>query len=136
MEEKYKRLEDYGVIGNLETCALVGADGSVDWLCLPHLESPSVFSALLDSDRGGLFRIRPTEKYRSVQKYIDATNILKTIFYTAMGSVSVTDFMPVKTIEAGDFISTLFRKVQWIEKGENADNGAIAAAATTSLPEV
>ncbi len=120
MKEKFKDLEDYGIIGNLETCALVGSDGSVDWLCLPYLESPSVFAALLDNERGGRFRIRPTGKYRVVQEYSGDTNVLETTFHTSLGVISITDFMPVKTIEDYTFVTTLFRKLEWIEKGEEA----------------
>lgn len=119
MEKSFKDLEEYGVIGNLETCALVGSDGSVDWLCLPYLESPSVFASLLDLDRGGVFSITPTEKFRSIQKYIGDTNVLKTTFHTSLGTAAITDFMPVKTIEDPQFRTTLFRKVEWLEKGES-----------------
>ncbi len=118
MQEHFKDLEDYGIIGNLETCALIGSDGSVDWLCLPLLESQSVFSALLDIDKGGRFIIRPTEKFHSIQEYIGDTNVLKTTFHSPLGIASITDFMPVKTIEESSFITTLFRKVDWIRKGE------------------
>ncbi len=117
MKEHYKDLEDYGIVGNLETCALIGSDGSVDWLCLPYLESPSVFAGLLDIEKGGLFRIRPTEKYRAIQEYIGDTNVLKTTFHSPIGIASITDFMPVKTIEDRSFVTTLFRKVEWIRKG-------------------
>ncbi len=118
MKNQFKDLEDYGIIGNLETCALIGADGSVDWLCLPYLESPSVFASLLDLRRGGSFRITPIEKYRAVQEYVGETNVLKTTFHTPLGIASVTDFMPVKTIEDRDYTSMLFRKVEWLKKGE------------------
>ena len=53
---------DYGIVGNLETCALVGRDGSVDWWCLPHIESPSVFASILDPEVGGEFTIQPNEE--------------------------------------------------------------------------
>ncbi len=94
-ERDFKDLEDYGIIGNLETCALIGRDGSVDWLCLPELGSPAVFAALLDPDKGGHFFIRPVDKYESVQSYDGRTNVLKTRFKTAFGELVVTDFMPV-----------------------------------------
>jgi GH15 family glucan-1,4-alpha-glucosidase len=91
----YKPLEDYGVVGNLDTVALVGCDGSVDWCCLPHLESASVFAALLDAQVGGSFSIRPACDYEAEQSYRERTNVLETTFETASGSLTVTDFMPV-----------------------------------------
>ena len=93
MKTSFKDLEDYGIIGNLETCALIGRDASIDWLCFPRLESPSVFAALLDVKKGGYFRISPTTKYESVQSYVEDTNILQTTFTTPLGMVVVTDFM-------------------------------------------
>lgn len=118
MAPHFKDLEDYGIIGNLETCALVGADGSIDWLCLPYLESPSVFAGILDPERGGVFSLRPTGKYRSIQSYSGNTNVLTTTFHSPLGTASITDFMPVKTIEDPAFITTLFRKLEWLGKGE------------------
>ena len=59
MESRYQPIENYGIIGNLRTAALVGMDGSIDWLCLPHFDSPSVFAAILDDQKGGRFRIAP-----------------------------------------------------------------------------
>ncbi len=91
----YKELERYGIIGNLETCALVADDGSIDWLCLPHIESPSVFASILDNQKGGRFAITPVGKYTSRQNYIRDTNVLSTFFDTEAGSAELTDFMPV-----------------------------------------
>ena len=59
MKSQYQPIENYGVIGNMRTAALVGMDGSIDWLCLPHFDSPSVFAAILDDQKGGRFRIAP-----------------------------------------------------------------------------
>ncbi|MGB5932372.1 MAG: glycoside hydrolase family 15 protein, partial [Anaerolineae bacterium] len=92
----YKRLEDYGLIGNLETCALLGPDGSVDWCCLPHLESPSVFAAILDVEKGGHFHIKPRQQSKAKQAYVENTNVLRTTFQTPSGVATLTDFMPVK----------------------------------------
>jgi GH15 family glucan-1,4-alpha-glucosidase len=91
----YKKISDYGIIGNLYTVALVGLDGSIDWLCLPHIDSPSVFAALLDNGRGGRFRIAPDGEWDSTAHYMPGTNILVTRFRTRTGQMSVTDFMPV-----------------------------------------
>ena len=61
----FSPLEKYGLIGNLETCALVGSNGSIDWFPFPHLESPSMFAAILDPDHGGRFEISPTASFSS-----------------------------------------------------------------------
>lgn len=97
---QYKQLTEYGAIGDGNTVALVGCDGSIDWCPLPHVESPSVFAAILDADRGGHFAVRPTQSFESVQRYRDRTTVLETTFQTADGSATVTDFMPVA--EAGE----------------------------------
>jgi GH15 family glucan-1,4-alpha-glucosidase len=86
----------YGLIGDMRTAALVGLDGSIDWCCLPRFDSGSVFAALLDSERGGMWAIHPEGRWTSTQRYLPRTNILETTFRTADGAVvSVTDFMPV-----------------------------------------
>lgn len=90
----YKKISDYGVIGNLCTVALVGLDGSIDWLCLPCLDSPSVFGALLDDRIGGRFVLSPTGDWDSTQEYLPDTNILVTRFRTRTGVLRLTDFMP------------------------------------------
>ena len=96
MSSRYQPIENYGVIGNLRTVALVGMDGSIDWLCLPHFDSPSVFAAILDNQRGGRFRIAPTcDPLRHKQFYWPDTTILITRFLHADGVGEVEDYMPV-----------------------------------------
>jgi len=87
---------DYGAIGEGNTCALIGIDGSIDWLCLPKFDSPSVFGAILDSKQGGRFRIAPAEGgFESLQAYDDSTNVLQTLFRrNGEGTVVLTDYMP------------------------------------------
>ena len=88
---------NYGLIGDMSSAALVGADGSVDWCCLPRFDSPSVFASILDEDIGGRFRIRPSGAYTDWrQVYMQDTNILETIFTTPDGVVKITDFMPIQ----------------------------------------
>ncbi|MGF7119326.1 glycoside hydrolase family 15 protein [Methanobacterium oryzae] len=111
----FKDIEDYGIIGNLETCALIGNDGSIDWLCFPYLESHSVFAAILDSERGGKFLIQPVSKFHSFQAYIRNTNILRTTFNTPFGMVAITDFMPVKEYRGDEQHRSLYRRVECIE---------------------
>ncbi|MBI2402697.1 MAG: glycoside hydrolase family 15 protein [Gemmatimonadetes bacterium] len=96
MTARYRRLEDYGVIGDLDTCALVACDGAIDWLCLPHLEGPSVFGAILDAEQGGRFRIAPEGRFGSRQAYLERTNVLCTTFTTSTGTATLTDVMPVR----------------------------------------
>ncbi len=89
----YKRIGDYGIIGNGSTIGLVGRDGSLDWMCLPYMDSPSVFAALLDDEKGGRFRITPAAPYDAAQVYLQHSNILETRFRTGAGEVELTDFM-------------------------------------------
>ncbi|MGA1789890.1 MAG: glycoside hydrolase family 15 protein [bacterium] len=91
----YKKISDYGIIGNLHSIALIGIDGSIDWLCFPHIDDPSIFGALLDDKKGGRFSIFPSEDYDSVAEYLPDTNILKTRFRTRSGLMELIDFMPV-----------------------------------------
>lgn len=109
--EAYPPIADYGVLGNLETVALVSAAGSVDWLCLPHVESPSTFAAVLDAEVGGRFALRPASSFDSSRRYRDRTNVLETTFRTASGTVTVTDFMPVRG-EIADDRRALHRRVE------------------------
>ncbi len=89
-------INQYGVIGNLETAALVAPDGSIDWCCLPRFASPSVFGRLLDADRAGFLEVSPMERSRSVSSYVPLTNVLTTVFTLAGGRIlRVTDFMPL-----------------------------------------
>ena len=108
-EEAYPPIEAYGLIGNRRTCALVGPDGGIDWFPYPHLESPSIFAAILDTDRGGRFRISPIGAYESSQRYRDRTNVLETTFRTADGTATVTDLLP--PMELDHLAKVIYRRV-------------------------
>ena len=89
-------ISTYGVIGDLHTAALIGPQGGIDWCCAPRFDSPSLFAALLDEQRGGTWRIAPLGAATSEQRYLPGTNILVTTFRLAAGGVvEVTDLMPV-----------------------------------------
>ena len=107
----YKPIEDYGVIGDLHTVALVGVDGSIDWCCLPRFDSASVFAAILGPN-GGSFRIAPVDAgATSRQSYLPDTNVLCTRFQTPTGEISVTDFMPVDYQGHEHEVNPLVRKI-------------------------
>jgi len=91
----YRPIRDYGVIGDMHSAAMVSRDGSIDWLCFPRFDSPSVFAAILDDKRGGCFAIRPAGEHRFSQAYLPDTNVLLTSFQTDEGRATVIDFMPV-----------------------------------------
>ncbi len=96
-QDRYAPIEDYGIIGDLHTVALVGKNGSIDFLCLPSFDSPSVFAALLDADRGGRFQIAPQlDDAVHKQLYLPDTNVLLTRFLSDSGVAEVSDFMPVE----------------------------------------
>ena len=92
----YQPIENYGVVGNMRTVALVSMHGSVDWFCFPHFDSPSVFAAILDDKKGGRFVVRSTHKHvRFKQFYWPDTNVLVTRFLCPDGVGELQDFMPV-----------------------------------------
>ncbi len=91
----YRPIEDYGLIGNCHSAALVSSQGSIDWLCLPRFDSPSLFARILDVDKGGFWSIRPTLACESVHKYVEHTNVLETTFNCDTGKVVLRDFMYV-----------------------------------------
>ncbi len=102
--DEHPPIAEHGLIGDLQTAALVATDGTIDWLCLPRIDSPSVFGSLLDRHNGGEFKIGPaTDEYRSKQLYLPDTAILITRFLTEEGVGEVTDFMvPLAGREATD----------------------------------
>jgi len=101
----YKPISDYGLIGDMHSAALVGLDGSIDWLCFPRFDSPSVFAAILDDAKGGRFRLAPVTTYRSEQRYQRDTNILCTTFTIDGGQVEVLDLMPIgKDAKSSDHV--------------------------------
>src|SRR5215475_9589379 len=92
---RYLPIAEHGLIGDLHTVALVGTDGTIDWYCCPRFDSPSVFGAILDADRGGRFRIAPErDGWSSKQLYLPDTNVLITRFLMPDGVGEVHDFMP------------------------------------------
>lgn len=93
---------NYGVVGNCRTAALISEGGSIDWLCFPSFDSPSVFSKLIDDEHGGSFTLLVSADYRCKQTYVKETNILRTLFESEEGSFEVFDFMPrYRTINFG-----------------------------------
>src|SRR5215475_6445933 len=108
----YQPIENYAIVGNMHTAALVGVDGSIDWLCYPVFDSPSVFGAILDDEKGGRFRIAPIDgDVTCKQLYLPESNVLQTRFFSADGVGQVTDFMPVGRQPQDAAYRTLMRRV-------------------------
>src|SRR5690348_2126458 len=108
----YLPIENYGVIGDLHTVALVGINGSIDWLCFPKFDAPSVFAAILDDEKGGRFQICPLDDNVKVkQMYLPDTNILITRFFHSEGLAEITDFMPIDNDREPTWNHRLIRRV-------------------------
>src|ERR671924_599009 len=162
-ERGYQPLRSYAAVGDGRTAALIAEDGSIDWLCVPDLDSPSVFAALLDKDRGGRFELRPEIPFEVERSYLPDTNVLQTTFITDRGRVRLTDAMTltsglaparelIRRIDGlsgrvplrwhveprfgyGPWRDAVIRSALALKLLVFAPSGAIAAAATTSLPE-
>jgi len=108
----YLPIEEHGVIGDMHTAALVGVDGTIDWMCFPHFDSPSVFAAILDDKKGGCFKIAPVERdVKTKQLYHPDTNVLITRFLSPAGVGEIVDFMPVGTTPEAERRHLLVRRV-------------------------
>ncbi len=113
---EYQPIENYGIIGDLNTVALVGINGSIDFMCYPDFDSPSIFAAMLDKHRGGHFEITPLhERIKHKQMYLPDTNVLMTRFLMPDGVGEVTDFMPIASED--DVENVLVRRVTTV-RGE------------------
>jgi Glucoamylase and related glycosyl hydrolases len=110
----YIPIEDYGVIGNLQTVALIGINGSLDWFCFPRFDSPSIFGAILDENKGGSFKIHPaiTDGVNCKQMYWPDTNVLITRFLSADGVGEIIDYMPIGAPRDGKGFHGLIRRVK------------------------
>ncbi|HYY20457.1 MAG TPA: glycoside hydrolase family 15 protein [Thermoleophilaceae bacterium] len=110
--DRYPPIAEHGLIGDLHTVALVGTDGTIDWYCCPNFDSPSVFAAILDAERGGHFALKPSAgDWETRQLYFPDTNVLITRFLTPEGVGEVEDFMPVGEYTAGAHRQRLIRRV-------------------------
>ncbi len=107
-----RAIEDYAIIGNMLSAALVGRDGSIDWLCLPRFDSAACFAALLGTEDNGRWKIAPQGAVRtSTRRYLPDTAVLETRFETDSGVVTLTDFMPVPAEEG---VNNLVRIVEGV----------------------
>ena len=108
---RYPPIEHHGVVGDLHTVALVAVDGTIDFLCYPRFDSPSLFASLLDADRGGSFALAPVlDGVRHKQIYLPDSNILLTRFLSEEGVVEISDFMPIE--EVGGHAHNLVRRIK------------------------
>jgi GH15 family glucan-1,4-alpha-glucosidase len=111
----YQPIEDYGIIGNMRTVALVGMNGSIDWYCSPNFDSPSIFGAILDDKKGGRFKIAPVaDRVKSKQFYWPSTNILVTRFLHEDGIAELEDFMPAGLAANSEAYRQLYRRIRCV----------------------
>ncbi|MGW2152552.1 glycoside hydrolase family 15 protein [Nonomuraea sp. NPDC001699] len=109
--DRYLPIAEHGLIGDLRSVALVGTNGTIDWYCCPAFDSPSVFAAILDADRGGAFELATDVPARTKQFYFPDTNVLITRFFTESGVGEIQDFMPIIGEPGGRGRQRLIRRV-------------------------
>jgi GH15 family glucan-1,4-alpha-glucosidase len=114
----FPAIKDHGLIGDLQTAALVATDGTIDWLCLPRFDSPSVFACLLDRRCGGRFSLSPSgNKHVTSQMYLPNTAVLVTRFLSEAGVAEVVDFMPIHNPTVATDRHRLVRLVRLVIRG-------------------
>ena len=99
MSAPIPKIQDYALIGNGRSAALISRYGAIEWLCWPRFDNASIFAALLDRERGGAWTIAPSEPAEIERQYIENTNVLETRFRTPSGKITLTDFMAVTSEE-------------------------------------
>ena len=111
----YQPIENYGIIGNMRTMALIGMNGSIDWYCYPQFDSPSIFGAILDDKKGGRFQISANaDGIRHKQFYWPSTNVLVTRFLLKDGIAELEDFMPVGLPSDSPGYHHLYRRIRCV----------------------
>ena len=108
---EYRPIADYAIIGCTRSAALISRAGSIDWLCWPRFDSPSVFARILDYQKGGYFSIRPSVAFQATRRYLPRTNVLETTFECATGTAKLLDLMPVMREEEKKHRLTPFRQI-------------------------
>jgi GH15 family glucan-1,4-alpha-glucosidase len=112
----YQPIENYGIIGNMRTVALIAMNGSIDWYCYPNFDSPSIFGAILDDSKGGRFQIQAVgEDIRHKQLYLPSTNILVTRFLLRDGIAELEDFMPAGLPPDSRWYHHLYRRIRCVK---------------------
>ena len=135
LRARYLPIAEHGLIGDLHTAALVGTDGTIDWYCCPRFDSPSVFAAVLDADRGGLFRIAPEhDSWSSKQLYLPDTAVLITRFLTPDGVGELHDFMPPPRTGAAAHRHRLIRPRARRARADAASTGRAPGPASGTAP--
>lgn len=99
MNAEPPKIQDYAIIGDGRSAALVSNSGSIDWLCWPRFDSAAIFAAMLDPDAGGRWSISPSDESKVTRRYLDKTNVLETTFSTSTAKIVLSDFMPVTSEE-------------------------------------
>src|SRR5687768_12885149 len=100
------KLSDYALIGNSRAAALISRTGAIDWCCLPEFDSPSIFAAILDPEKGGYFVINPVAAHQATHSYIPDTNVVETRFETSEGKARLIDaFTAMEEADKGQALS-------------------------------
>lgn len=113
--QSFPAIKDYGIIGNCHTAALISTQGSMDWLCWPRFDSPSLFARILDLERGGAWSIHPTTSFESTHRYLRETNVLETTFVCPQGCIRLLDFMDLASDEAEPYNAVPGRSIRIVE---------------------